>query len=161
MMLGDYLFKRAAEEERDFQGIPIVVEWEKGSTRTGTSPDGKPWKRKMLADYGYIEDTRSRGDDEPVDVYLGPDRNAPTAFIVDQLKADGSFDEVKIILGFEKEEAARACYLQHYPDGWESRIGDIWELPVKRLAELVDAEQTAIEQTAGEEADRQEQSGTR
>jgi hypothetical protein len=45
------------------------------------------------------------------------------------------------MLGFDDEQTAEACYLKHYPSGWESRIGDIWELAVTRLAELVEAEQ--------------------
>jgi len=152
----DGLILIAADEESDFQGIPVVIEHPKGSTRTGTAPDGETWARKMQADYGYVPDTRSKGDNEDLDVYIGPEEDAPIAYVVDQLKEDGDFDEVKVMLGFPDKESARACYLQHYPEGWESRVGSIWELPVSRLAELIDAEQTANEQRTLEEADQHE-----
>ena len=40
-------------------------------------------------------------------------------FVVDQKKADGSFDESKGMLGFQSEAEARAAYLSNYPKGWE------------------------------------------
>lgn len=148
-------FKFAAEDERSFQGIPVVIEWPKGSTRTGVGPDGKKWSREMFADYGCIPDTVSKGDGEDVDVYIGPDAEALNAFVIDQLKEDHSFDEVKIMLGFPDKKSATSCYLLHYPEGWDSRIGDIWQITVARLAEMVDAEQTAHEQHIMEKADRE------
>jgi ppGpp synthetase/RelA/SpoT-type nucleotidyltranferase len=38
----------------NFQGIPIAIEWEKGSERKGVNPDGSEWSNPMYADYGYI-----------------------------------------------------------------------------------------------------------
>jgi len=149
------LFKLAVEDERSFQGIPVTIEWPKGSTRKGVGPDGKPWAREMFADYGYIPDTESKGDGEDVDVYIGPQAGAPDAYVIDQLKEDHSFDEAKIMLGFPDKKSATKCYLLHYPEGWESRIGDIWQVTVSRLAEMVDAEQTVHEQRIMEEADRE------
>lgn len=148
------LFKIASEEETDFQGIPVMIEHPKGSTRTGTNAKGESWSREMHADYGYVPDTVSKGDREDLDVFIGPEKNAPTAYVIDQLKEDGSFDEVKVMLGFPDLESAKSCYLKHYPQGWESRIGDIGQVSVNRLADMVDAEQTANEQRTMEEADR-------
>lgn len=39
---------------RTFQGFSVVVEFPKGSTRSGVAPDGTKWQRKMLHDYGYL-----------------------------------------------------------------------------------------------------------
>lgn len=153
-MLSGRLFQIASEEESSFQGIPVMIEHPKGSTRRGRNAKGERWARKMRADYGYVPDTRSSGDKEDLDVYIGPDKDSPTAYVIEQLKEDGSFDEVKVMLGFDTKNAATVCYLMHYPDGWASRVGDVWELPVARLAEMVDAEQTANEQQVMEEADR-------
>ncbi len=47
--------KTSAEVERiNFQGIPVIIEWPKGSTRRGVNPDGTQWSNKMYADYGHI-----------------------------------------------------------------------------------------------------------
>ena len=135
------LLRQAAGHSRDFQGIPITVEHAKGTERTGTSPDGEDWSREMLCDYGYIQEvTPEKGDGECLDVYVGPDEDAPEAFVVEQLKENGDFDEFKIILGTESEGEARELYLGHYPEGWDSNIGDVFAVSVKRLKEFVDAE---------------------
>lgn len=126
--------------ETTFQGIPIVIEHPKGSTRTGINADGEAWEREMHAAYGYVPDTRSKGDNEDLDVYVGPDAESPTAYCINQLKEDGSFDEVKVMLGFTDEQAALTCYLKHYPEDWASRVGGAVPLPVSRLRELVEEE---------------------
>jgi len=134
-----WLLRRQAGANLDFQGIPITVEHAKGSTRTGADPDGKEWSRKMLCDYGYIKETTpAKGDGEDLDVYVGPDKDAPDAFVVEQLKDDGEFDEFKVILGINSEDEARKLYLGHYPKGWESNIGSIFSVPVERLKDFVD-----------------------
>lgn len=134
----------AKEQQTDFQGIPVVIEHAKGSVREGVDGEGKPWQTKMMADYGYVPDTISTGDGENVDVYIGTDLKAPMAFVIEQLKEDDSFDEMKICLGFKDEESARACYLEHYPEGWESQIGGIWSLPVRKFKQLVEGHSEAV-----------------
>lgn len=151
------LLRRAAEQiETEFQGIPIVIEWPKGSVRTGTNKDGEHWERKMLADYGKVPGTSARGDNEELDVYIGPDHDAPDAWVVEQLKDDGSFDEYKVMLGFDSLEEAREMYLKHYPAGWEDHVGDITRLPVKDLWVMVDAIGTVREQRMETLADEHE-----
>lgn len=77
--------------------------------------------------YGYFRRTTG-ADGEKVDAFLG-DRATDTSlpvFVVDQKKADGSFDESKVMLGFETAAEARAAYLSNYPAGWEqSGLGGI------------------------------------
>ena len=99
---------------RDFQGLKIKVDRPKGFVQTGKDSEGKPWKRTYQYDYGFIPKTDG-GDDEGLDVYLGPNKDAKDAFWVTQIKPDGSFDEYKVFLGFDSEEAAVAAYKAHTP----------------------------------------------
>lgn len=149
------LLRRAAAQEREtnYQGIPVVVEWPEGSVREGVNKEGEKWSRKMLCDYGSIPDTHAKGDKENLDVYIGPRTDATDAYVIEQLKDDGSFDEPKVMLGFNSEEAAKEMYLKHYPDGWEDHIGDIYPITIDRLREMVDAEQTAVEEQVMQAAD--------
>jgi hypothetical protein len=128
--------KRA--EEVLYQGIPVVIEYRKGDIREGVNADGESWSREMLCPYGAIPNTESAGDEEEVDVYLGPSFDAPNAYVVEQLDDEGNFDEHKLMLGFHSAEEARQMYLAHYPEGWESHIGDFWEVPVEELKTSVD-----------------------
>lgn len=94
-------------------GLPIEQEYAPGDVRAGVGPDG-PWAVMMTCGYGFIRDTSS-DDGEPVDVYLGPDPLAPTAYLVQQLRSDGSPDEPKVLLGWIDEDEALAAYLSHVP----------------------------------------------
>lgn len=74
--------------------------------------------------YGYIRRTEG-ADGEKVDVFLGDradDTNLPV-FVVDQHKADGSFDEHKALMGFQSEAEARAAYSANYPKDWKGLRG--------------------------------------
>lgn len=74
--------------------------------------------------YGYIRKTES-ADGEKFDVFLG-DRAHDTSlpvFVVDQHRANGSFDESKALMGFATEAEARAAYLANYPKGWNGLGG--------------------------------------
>ena len=136
-MRAKLLRKRATK--LDFQGILIEIEHPEGSTRTGTDSEGAPWARKMLCDYGFIrETTPDKGDGEDLDVYVGLNKDAPEAFLVEQLDDDGEFDEFKCVLGTGSEEEARALYLRHYPEGWDDHIAGILTVSVDQLREFVD-----------------------
>ena len=69
--------------KRRFQGLLISVENVKGSVRSGTDRDGHPWRIRMANDYGYVRGSLGV-DGDNVDCYLGPERDAPTAYIVHQ-----------------------------------------------------------------------------
>jgi ppGpp synthetase/RelA/SpoT-type nucleotidyltranferase len=109
----------------DFNGIPIVVEWPKGSIRVGKHDDGESWKMDMKCDYGYIPNTVDADDDDHVDVYIGPNKDSEYAYVLEQMK-DGHFDEFKIMLGFDSLEEAEKMYLEHMS---EDRLGEITEVP--------------------------------
>lgn len=124
----------AVKEEKSFRGVPVHIEWPKGSVREGEDKNGKAWKRPMHCDYGFIPDTITKGDGEELDVYLGPNEEAPYAYVVEQLKEDGSFDEYKTMLGFDSLEEAEKMYLSHYPQEWaDTRVGEVFETPVDDL----------------------------
>jgi len=85
----------------EFRGIPVVIQWPKGSLRVGERKDGTPFRTEMHADYGYIPNTVAAGDEERLDVYIGPDKDADTVYVIEQVRKEtGEFDEYKMMLGF-------------------------------------------------------------
>ncbi len=97
-----------------FQGIPICLDRPKGSVMSGEDDKGKPWTRKYKYHYGFIPKTLG-GDDDGLDVFIGPDPQAEDAYWAIQKKPDGSFDEYKVFLGFPNREAAIGAYKDHIP----------------------------------------------
>jgi hypothetical protein len=91
------------------QGLEIAIENAKGSARSGTGKDGKPWKVTLPAHYGYIKGTQGK-DKDHLDVYIGPNPGGLIAFVVNQQKEEGGFDEHKIMIGFESKDEAIATY---------------------------------------------------
>jgi hypothetical protein len=97
-----------------YQGLLIYVENTKGSTRSGTAPDGTRWSVRMPAHYGEFAGTLGM-DGDPVDVFVGDDPDAPDAFVVHQ-KVPGTQrpDEDKVILGVRTAAAAKALFMTAY-----------------------------------------------
>lgn len=122
---------------RHFAGLPIVVDRPKGFEQIKTDAKGREvWRRTYKVDYGYIPSTLG-GDQEELDVFLGPDEQAPTAHWIVQTDKNGDFDEYKVILGAEDQDAARAIYLDHVP---EQYLGRMFETPVAVLHALLGLE---------------------
>lgn len=118
------------------QGIDIAVENQPGSVRKGVGKDGKKWRTVMRFPYGYLVGTEGADGDE-VDAYVGPDRDAPDAYVVHQRREDGTgYDEDKVMLGFPDEAAARKAYLAHYDS--PKFLGPISRVPVARLRAMVE-----------------------
>jgi hypothetical protein len=107
-------------------GLDIAIENPKGSTRSGTDPNGNRWENTMAHHYGYLNRTEG-ADGDHVDVFIGPDPESDRVFVVDQQNADGTFDEHKVLLGFKNQAEARKGYRDNYDKGW--KVG-----PVKRLS---------------------------
>lgn len=127
--------KKLVAYETKFQGIPIAVENPKNSYRRGKDADGKPWKTKMLAPYGFFPKTRGV-DGDPVDVFVGPDKEAPTAFVVHQRRKDtGAYDEDKVMLGVRTKTEAKKLFLKHYDS--PKFLGPISRVGVDRLREIL------------------------
>jgi N12 class adenine-specific DNA methylase/tRNA1(Val) A37 N6-methylase TrmN6 len=99
-------------------GLDVTVEYPKGSERAGKGADGRPWRRLMRAHYGYIRRTEG-ADGEPIDVYVGERPEAQHVYVIDQQRADGSFDEHKVMLGYPSLDAAQRGYRAHFPRGWK------------------------------------------
>jgi len=115
----------------NMHGMTISLENPRGSTRSGTDPNGKSWSIKMENDYGYIARTTGR-DGDHVDVFLGRSPDTELVFVVDQETAGGTFDEHKCMLGFATAEEAKAGYLANYEAGW-SNYGEITALTLPQF----------------------------
>jgi hypothetical protein len=97
-----------------FQGMQVSIENKKGSTRRGVDKDGHKWATNMHADYGYVRNSVGV-DGDHVDVYIGPDKSSTRVFIINQNDpATGTFDEQKVMLGFNSPEEAKELYLKQY-----------------------------------------------
>lgn len=100
----------------------ITIEQPQGSVRKGTDADGKQWESKMNNTYGYIRGAVGV-DGDHIDVFLSNDIdgwNGRKVFVVDQYNPDGSFDEHKVMLGFNDADEAKGDYLANYEQGWEN-----------------------------------------
>ena len=99
----------------------ITIENPKGSVRRGVGADGKAWETTMQNTYGYIRGTEGV-DGDHIDVFLSNDIDGwdgRMVFVVDQRNADGSFDEHKVMLGFNDINEAEAAYMSNYEKGWQ------------------------------------------
>ncbi len=100
----------------------VTIENPKGSERSGTDANGKKWSVKMNNTYGYIRGTEGV-DGDHIDVFLAEDMDkwdGKYVFVIDQYNPDGTFDEHKVMLGFNSMEEARSAYLSNYEKGWEN-----------------------------------------
>ena len=100
----------------------ITIEQPQGSVRKGTDADGKQWENKMNNTYGYIRGTVGV-DGDHIDVFLSNDIDGwdgRKVFVIDQYNPDGSFDEHKVMLGFNDADEAKGDYLANYEQGWEN-----------------------------------------
>jgi hypothetical protein len=131
--------KYKLEGHMSFQGLRIAVENKKGSTRSGHDKDGKPWHTLMKAPYGYIVGSKG-ADDEGVDCYVGPNKDAVNAYVVHQKKDNGDYDEDKVMLGCDSLDEARKLYLSNY--NTDKFLGPIKEVPMERLKALLSEKKT-------------------
>ena len=100
----------------------ITIEQPEGSIRRGTDANGKQWESKMHNTYGYFRGTEGV-DGDHIDVFLSNDMdgwNGAQVFVVDQYNPDGTFDEHKVMLGFNDASDAKSNYLANYKKGWEN-----------------------------------------
>ena len=118
----------------EFAGVPVSVEYPAGVRRLLANRMGKPvYDRVMEHDYGFIEGTIGRDGDE-IDVIVGPDQQAASAFVVDMIdrgpESEHRQDEDKVLIGFDSPEAAKDAFLSMYP---ESFFGGVGRLTVDEL----------------------------
>ena len=109
-------------------GLDIAIENPRGSTRSGTRPDGSTWSHVMSDHYGYIRRTIG-ADEEQVDIYVGSHPASDRVFVVDQLdQRTGDFDEHKVMLGFDNQLQAVRAYRSNFDRGW--KVGPVRAMTV-------------------------------
>lgn len=118
-------------------GMNITIEQPKGSVRRGTDANGKAWETVMQNTYGYIRGTQSI-DGDHIDIFLSDNPETGNVYVVDQINNDGSFDEHKVMYGFNSAEEARAAYLSNYEEGWQG-LGNITEVSKEDFKKWLDS----------------------
>lgn len=110
-----------------FGGYDYTIENLKGSTRSGKDADGKEWKVTMHDTYGYIRGKFGK-DGDHLDMFINDKADLDNwngdVFVVDQVNPDGSFDEHKVMYGYDSMDGAKKAYLANYSDGWQG-LGNI------------------------------------
>lgn len=125
------------QDKYRFNDISIHIENKKGSVRKWYDPHNKKsGSTKMRYDYGYIKNAVG-SDDEPIDVYVGPNEDAKFVYVVHQNKAPkfNKYDEDKVMLGFRSEEDAKKAYLKQYND--ERFYGGMSSMPFKTFKKKI------------------------
>lgn len=120
-------------------GFDVTIEQPKGSVRSGVDASGKPWSQEMHNTYGYIRGTEGV-DGDHIDVFLSDhlDNWNGMVYVVDQVNKDGSFDEHKVMYGFDSEQEARDAYLSNYEEGWTG-LGNITGVTRDEFKKWVDS----------------------
>jgi hypothetical protein len=128
---GNYKKKRTK-----WRGLDITIETPKGKTRSGVDGNGKAWSVVMRHDYGYIRRTKG-ADDEQIDCYIGPYRDAEYVYVIHQRKAGDwiNYDEDKVMLDFPSKRDALIAYLAHYDD--PRFYGEISVIPADEFSRQV------------------------
>lgn len=110
-----------------FGGYDYTIENPKGSTRSGKDADGKEWKVAMHDTYGYIRGKFGK-DGDHLDMFINDKADLDNwdgdVFVVDQVNPDGSFDEHKVMYGYDSMNDAEKAYLANYSKGWQG-LGNI------------------------------------
>lgn len=110
-----------------FGGYDYTIENPKGSTRSGKDANGKEWKVTMHDTYGYIRGKFGK-DGDHLDMFINDKADLDNwdgdVFVVDQVNPDGSFDEHKVMYGFDSMDDAEKAYLANYSKGWQG-LGNI------------------------------------
>lgn len=110
-----------------FGGYDYTIENPKGSTRSGKDANGKEWKVTMHDTYGYIRGKFGK-DGDHLDMFINDKADLDNwngdVFVVDQVNPDGSFDEHKVMYGYDSMDDAEKAYLANYSKGWQG-LGNI------------------------------------
>lgn len=110
-----------------FGGYDYTIENPKGSTRSGKDADGKEWEVTMHDTYGYIRGKFGK-DGDHLDMFINDKADLDNwngdVFVVDQVNPDGSFDEHKVMYGYDSMDDAKKAYLANYSKGWQG-LGNI------------------------------------
>lgn len=116
-------------------GYDITIENPKGSERSGVDTKGQPWSVTMNNSYGYIRGTEGV-DGDHIDVFLSDNPAGGKVYVIDQMNEDGSFDEHKVMYGFNSALAAKSAYMKNYSPGWKG-LGKATEVSKELFNEWV------------------------
>lgn len=109
-----------------FGGYDYTIENPKGSIRSGKDANGKEWKVTMHDTYGYIRGKYGK-DGDHLDMFINDKADLDNwngdVFVVDQVNPDGSFDEHKVMYGYDSMSDAEKAYLANYSEGWQGLGG--------------------------------------
>jgi len=92
----------------------------------------------MRAHYGYLTNGIRGVDGDKLDVFIGPNPNATTAYVVHTKKAPAfkDFDEDKCLLGFDSASTAKKSFIQNY--GGDARhFGSMDAIPMDEFKRKV------------------------
>jgi hypothetical protein len=130
---GNYRKRKVA-----WRGLTISIENEAGSIRRGVSRDGHAWEQRMTFPYGYAKRTMGV-DGDHVDVFLGPNMDAPMVYVVHQRRYGDweEYDEDKCMVGFASEDDARAAFLASYSD--PRFLGPVTAIPADEFVDKAKA----------------------
>lgn len=124
-----------------FGGYDYTIENPKGSTRSGKDADGKEWKVIMHDTYGYIRGKFGK-DGDHLDMFINDKADLDNwngdVFVVDQVNPDGSFDEHKVMYGYDSMNDAEKAYLANYSKGWKG-LGNITGVSKDEFDKWLDA----------------------
>jgi hypothetical protein len=116
-------------------GLDITIGNPAGSRR-------RPEWPVLKSHYGYVKRTEG-ADGEHIDVFLKEgvptDYDGPV-FVIDQPKANGHFDEHKVMIGWNTEVSARGGYLRNYTRGW--KVGPITQMSMAEFKDWLDSGDT-------------------
>lgn len=118
--------------------VAIHLDRPKGTERVGVDENGVPWRVMMTCDYGFFPNTMG-GDHRAIDCYVGDRTDCKEVHIIEQVLADGSDDEQKVMLCHGTAEDALRVYQAHTPARF---FGRMWPMPVREWKKQLRAAQS-------------------
>lgn len=117
----------------DFQGLEIDIEVKANQYREKTNPEGVTWRRYMHHHYGEIRGTEG-SDGDKLDVYVGPNHDSSLVVVIHQQRPDDrTYDEDKVMVGFDSVEEAIGAYKKHYPKPGFYAPGEHTAMPIGKF----------------------------
>lgn len=107
-------------------GMRVAIENPAGSRR-------RPEWPALTAHYGYVKGSMG-ADGDQVDVFLRPSTAEDwggTVYVIDQINADGTFDEHKCMVGYDDQQQAVRAYSANYTRDW--KVGPVTPMPVAQF----------------------------
>lgn len=108
----------------ELNGLPITIENQAGTIRKGIDSNGHEWAVQLKAHYGEIRGSTG-ADGDYVDCFINPEYMPDEqsiddpVFIVNQNDPyTGEFDEVKVMIGWNDIDSAKAAYAENYEEGY-------------------------------------------